>query len=85
MIAFGFTTLYSHFTWPSSPRSAISDSARAKTRYDCVLPENGCPTIISPCRTTIISYSWIVFRKKYGSGCRFISTHASRMAISISA
>ena len=85
MIAFGFTTWYSHFTWPSSPRSAIKDSARAKTRYDIVFPEKGCPTIISPCRTTIISYSWIVLRKKYGSGCKFISAHASCMAISISA
>ena len=45
-----------------------------------VLPPNGCPTIMSPWRTTIISYSWIVFRKKYGSGWRFISAHASCIA-----
>ena len=55
MIDLGLTQWYSHFTWPSSPRSAMMDSALANTLYDIVLPLNGAPTSISPCRTTIIS------------------------------
>ena len=45
-----------------------------------VLPLKGWPTVMRPWRTTTISYSWIVFIRKYSVGCRLSSTHWRFMA-----
>ena len=47
-----------------------SVSASARMRYIDVFIPKLSPTIISPWRTMIISYSWMILVKKDSSGCR---------------
>eukprot|EP00955_Chlamydomonas_euryale_P088653 364399-Chlamydomonas_euryale.AAC.3 len=55
---------------PHSPAAAICESAAASTRIaDDFMPKLR-PTSMRPCRMTTISYSWMAFSRKLGSGCR---------------
>ena len=60
----GLMTYVSTSSCPSCPSACILVSARPSTWYDRVLPEKGNPTIMSPCRTTTISYSWVHLSRK---------------------
>ena len=75
--------MMSTFEVPSMPFSVMMPSARARVLYMQVFPAKGSPTIIRPCRTTIISYSSMVFLKKYGVGWRFVSLQAIFIASSM--
>mmetsp|Transcript_14312 Transcript_14312/g.34806 ORF Transcript_14312/g.34806 Transcript_14312/m.34806 type:complete len:357 (+) Transcript_14312:1594-2664(+) len=65
------STLFSSFRF----FSCNSMSAPLSTLIAAVFPEKDNPTTMSPCRTTIISYSWMHFSKKYGCGCRLSFAH----------
>ena len=59
-------------TWnsPFSFWSHRSPSAAASTEmHEDFIPKLS-PTIIRPWRTMIISYSWMIFSKNVGNGCR---------------
>eukprot|EP00962_Isochrysis_galbana_P031294 scaffold10193_cov107-Isochrysis_galbana.AAC.4 len=80
----GLSTGVLTLTWPSDPRSAMSDSARASTRYAEVLAANGMPTIIRPCRTKIISCNSSTLARNDGTGCSPNSSDAVHAAPRIS-
>ena len=59
------------FCSPFKPFSFNSPRASANTEmHDDFMPYDS-PTSISPCRTMIISYSWMIFSKKLSRGWSF--------------
>ena len=59
------------------PSHAVSASARIRLQH--VLPPPVGPTSIRPCRTLVVSYSWMHLEVKASTGCRRLARLRAQM------